>query len=101
MIYPAAVFLTTSVEPPVEGVAKSIISLGIGMVLLSKLNAAGIFWVRTFCVVNSLLPYFECKTGSMFPLLSVLSLSFRFILLPFLLDLEGTSSIAAVLRLID
>ena len=71
------------------------------MVLLSKLNAAGIFWVRTFCVVNSLLPYFECKTGSMFPLFNVLSLSFRFILLPFLLDLEGTSSIAAVLRFID
>lgn len=36
-----------SVDPPVEGLAKSIFSFGIGIVLLSKLSAVGIFWART------------------------------------------------------
>ena len=36
-----AVLAITSMEPPVEGVAKSIISLGIGIVLFKRLTAAG------------------------------------------------------------
>lgn len=40
-----------SVDPPVEGLARSIMSLGIGMVLLRRLTAVGTLLVRTFEVV--------------------------------------------------
>lgn len=51
MIEPVTVLVpvfTTSDEPPVEGEARSIFNLGIGMVLLSRLSAVGTFYVRTF-----------------------------------------------------
>lgn len=38
------VFAMISVEPPVDGLARSIISLGIGIVLFKRLTAAGTLW---------------------------------------------------------
>lgn len=37
-----------SVDPPVDGLARSIISLGIGMVLLRRLTAVGALLARVF-----------------------------------------------------
>ena len=44
-VWPVAVLvpLTMSVEPPVEGDARSISNLGIGIVLFSRFRAVGIF----------------------------------------------------------
>ena len=67
-----------SVEPPVDGLAKSILSLGMGIVLLSKLMAVGIFWVRTLFVVVTASFYYCVKIVSIFPFLSVRSLSLKF-----------------------
>lgn len=69
-----------SVEPPVDGLAKSILSLGMGIVLLSRLMAVGIFCVRTLFVEVVVTTCFYCCVNgvSIFPFLSVLNLSLRF-----------------------
>ena len=46
-VFEEAAYTPKSVDPPVDGLAKSIFSFGIGIVLLSKLRAVGTFCVRT------------------------------------------------------
>ena len=79
--WPDAAFVVpaiTSVEPPVEGLARSIMSFGIGIVLLSRLTAVGTFYPRYFCDDETI--YFYCWVSMVwiFSFFSDLSFSFKF-----------------------